>query len=85
MGTASRMHLEYPVPTKRRHCWQQRGKGFWGFAGAAVVLVLTLAIAVPLAVILPKKKHQAPPPGSVILPLYIYPHVNTTWSPVYEA
>ncbi|KAM7186565.1 spherulin 4-like cell surface protein [Naviculisporaceae sp. PSN 640] len=79
------MNLEYLVPAKRRHFWEQRGKAFWGLVTAAVVLLLTLAIAVPLAVVLPRKKHNEPPPGSVILPLYIYPHDNTTWSPVYEA
>ncbi|KAM7217683.1 spherulin 4-like cell surface protein [Rhypophila decipiens] len=79
------MNLEYLAPTKRRYCWQQRGKRFWGLVAAAVVLLVILAIAVPLAVVLPRNKRQAPPPGSIILPLYIYPHDNTTWSPVYEA
>ena len=79
--TFSMMNLEHLVPKRRRH--GKMGKRFWLLLGA-VVLVVTVATAVPLAVLLPKK-HDKPPTGSIMLPLYIYPHDNSTWGPVYEA
>ncbi|CAO2653669.1 Nn.00g030800.m01.CDS01 [Neocucurbitaria sp. VM-36] len=56
---------------------------FIGVASAIVIAVI-IAIIVPLAVILPKKgkgKHSA----TIILPLYIYPKDNTTWTPLYNS
>jgi hypothetical protein len=48
-----------------------------------VAVVVIVAIAVPLAVILPKKgkgNHDT----TVMLPLYLYPKTNATWSPLYD-
>jgi flagellar basal body-associated protein FliL len=47
------------------------------------LVVFVLAAVVPMAVLLPKKgkEHKR----SVILPLYIYPHDNSTWQPLYDA
>jgi hypothetical protein len=50
---------------------------------AAVIVAIVIAIVVPLAVILPKKgkgKHDA----TILLPLYIYPQQNASWSPLYD-
>ncbi|QDS69384.1 hypothetical protein FKW77_004551 [Venturia effusa] len=56
---------------------------------ALVLIVIVLVIAIPLAVLLPKKKHvvRYDGPGestSVIVPLYIYPG-DGAWDPLYEA
>lgn len=51
---------------------------------AAVVIIIIIAIIVPLAVILPKKGHHGQK-ATILLPLYIYPTDNTTWSPLYDA
>jgi len=76
------MNLEHLVPKRR---WQAKmGKRFWLFV-AAVVLVVIVATAVPLAILLPRNSDKPPVTGSIMLPLYIYPHDNTTWGPVYEA
>ena len=72
------MNLETMLPKRR---FQQRSRWLW--AGAAVVVVLIIAIAVPLGVLLPKRNQ--PPWSSVIVPLYVYPHDNTTWQPLYDA
>lgn len=60
---------------------QRRSRWFWPGVAAAVVIIV--AIAVPLGIILPKRNR--PPGASIILPLYVYPHNNTTWKPVYDA
>ncbi|KAL5119597.1 hypothetical protein ACEQ8H_002443 [Pleosporales sp. CAS-2024a] len=54
---------------------------FLGIAGA-VVIILVIVIAVPLAVLLPKKKHRES--STILLPLYIYPKDNATWSPLFD-
>jgi len=48
----------------------------------ALILFIIIAIVVPLAVILPKRAHHHQT-SSILLPLYIYPSTNTTWSPLY--
>jgi hypothetical protein len=49
-----------------------------------VIIAIIIAIVVPLAVISPKRgKHGEK--STVLLPLYIYPELNTTWSQLYEA
>jgi len=46
------------------------------------IILIIIAIAVPLAVILPKRKHHQT--SAVLIPLYIYPSTNTSWSPLYD-
>lgn len=56
---------------------------------ALVLLVVVLAIAIPVAVLLPKKTDvvEYTGPGvstSIIVPLYVYPG-NGAWDPLYKA
>lgn len=56
---------------------------------ALVLILIILVIAIPLAVLLPKKDHvvEYTGPGvstSIIVPLYMYPGDNA-WNPLYEA
>ncbi|KAE9968422.1 hypothetical protein BLS_005870 [Venturia inaequalis] len=56
---------------------------------ALVLIVITLAIAIPLAILLPKGnrvvKYTGPGAStSIIVPLYIYPGAHD-WDPLYEA
>ncbi len=48
------------------------------------VLLIIVAVAVPLAVILPRRGHHHQT-SVVLIPLYIYPSTNTTWTPLYAA
>lgn len=52
-------------------------------AAAATVAVL-IAIIVPLAVLLPKKKGKSNH-SVIILPLYIYPTNSSSWQPLYDS
>jgi cellulose synthase/poly-beta-1,6-N-acetylglucosamine synthase-like glycosyltransferase len=72
------MNLESMLP-KRWH----RTKWFRPLV-AAVILLILIAIAVPLAVLIPKNRSK-PSAATVILPLYIYPLDATSWKPVYNA
>ncbi|KAH8883159.1 spherulin 4-like cell surface protein [Thozetella sp. PMI_491] len=57
----------------------------WFFPALAFVTALVLiAIIVPLALVLPRQSSKTPS-ASVILPLYIYPIDNSSWSPVHQA
>jgi flagellar basal body-associated protein FliL len=48
------------------------------------LLVFILAAVVPMAVLLPRDKKTSYK-SSVMLPLYIYPHDNSTWQPLYDS
>lgn len=52
------------------------------FVAAAIIFVIV--IVVPLAVILPRKKHNALK-ANLIVPLYIYPTNLSLWEPLYNA
>jgi hypothetical protein len=52
---------------------------------AIAITIIVVAIVVPLAVILPKRKHHNGETTTVIVPLYIYPNVTTAWDPLYNA
>jgi hypothetical protein len=55
----------------------------WVLATAvAVIIVVILAIVIPLAVILPRRKHNGQK-STVIVPLYIYPNTTTAWNPLF--
>ncbi|KID95492.1 spherulin 4-like cell surface protein, partial [Metarhizium majus ARSEF 297] len=73
------MNLQHHLPRPWR-----RSKWFWP-AVAAVAVAVIIAIVVPLAVLLPRRNRKQQPPTNVILPLYIYPLADSTWSPVYDA
>lgn len=49
-----------------------------------VIIAVVIAIVAPLAVILPQKGRDASE-SSILLPLYIYPETNTTWTPLFSA
>ncbi|EFY94704.1 spherulation-specific family 4 protein [Metarhizium robertsii] len=73
------MNLQHHLPRPWR-----RSKWFWpGVALVAVAVII--AIVVPLAVLLPRRNRKQQPPTNVILPLYIYPLADSSWSPVYDA
>jgi flagellar basal body-associated protein FliL len=61
---------------RRRHCIL-----LWVLIA---LLVFILAAVVPMAVLLPRDK-KASHKSSVMLPLYIYPHDNSTWQPLYDS
>ncbi|TID23291.1 putative spherulin 4-like cell surface protein [Venturia nashicola] len=53
------------------------------------ILIIVLVVAIPLALLLPKKNHVVKYTGpgvstSIIVPLYTYPG-NGAWNPLYEA
>jgi hypothetical protein len=73
------MNLEKNLPKT----WMRK-KWLWGAIGA-VVLIVILAVVVPLAVVLPRKNRHRVPRATVILPLYIYPLNDSSWSPVFDA
>ncbi|KID81643.1 spherulin 4-like cell surface protein [Metarhizium guizhouense ARSEF 977] len=73
------MNLQHHLPRPWR-----RSKWFWP-AVAAIAVAVIIAIVVPLAVLLPRRNRKQQPPTNVILPLYIYPLADSTWSPVYDA
>ncbi|KAK8927795.1 Spherulin-4 [Metarhizium anisopliae] len=73
------MNLQHHLPRPWR-----RSKWFWpGVALVAVAVIIV--IVVPLAVLLPRRNRKQQPPTNVILPLYIYPLADSSWSPVYDA
>ncbi|KID74995.1 uncharacterized protein G6M90_00g055870 [Metarhizium brunneum] len=73
------MNLQHHLPRPWR-----RSKWFWpGVALVAVAVIIV--IVVPLAVLLPRRNRPQQPPTNVILPLYIYPLADSSWSPVYDA
>jgi len=72
------MDLEKKLPKPWR-----RTRWFWAIV-IVVAIIIIVAIVVPLAVILPKN-HSKIPRGSVIVPLYLYPLNDSSWSPLYDA
>ena len=68
-------------PGPQRAIW--RRPWFIGVA-SAIAIAVVIAIVVPLAVVLPKK-GKGEQAATIILPLYIYPKDNSTWSPLYNS
>lgn len=50
----------------------------------ALLVVLTLAVVVPLSVILTQRAREMGPRASVMVPLYVYPE-RRAWDPLYRA
>ncbi|TWU71438.1 hypothetical protein ED733_002676 [Metarhizium rileyi] len=73
------MNLQHHLPPLRRH-----SKWFW--LGIVAIVVVVVAIAVPLAVvILPQRNRNDRPATNILIPLYIYPLNESSWSPLYDA
>jgi hypothetical protein len=73
--------MEAPLRTLRRK--QSKRSKCLTIAGVILFLVI-LAIVIPLAVILPRKKQSKGLKSTAIIPLYIYPEAGA-WDPLYEA
>lgn len=63
-----------PLKSSRKRCWC--------ISGIIAAVVIVVIIVVPTAVVLTRNKQ---PKSSILLPLYIYPSTNDTWSPLYNA
>ncbi len=72
------MEPEGAVPAQRL----SRIEWAWALVLAAVLFIF-VALSVPLSILIPKEISKSPA-ASVILPLYVYPHDNSTWEAVYE-
>ncbi|KAI9049444.1 hypothetical protein LZ554_006476 [Drepanopeziza brunnea f. sp. 'monogermtubi'] len=51
---------------------------------ATFIIAVIIAIAVPLAILIPNRGNGGQR-SNVLLPLYIYPETNNTWSPLFDA
>jgi hypothetical protein len=61
----------------------RRTERAWKLA-VAVIIFIFVVLVVLVATLIPKKGAKRPA-ASVILPLYIYPHDNSSWSAAYHA
>lgn len=74
--SVAKMEKAAPARPLYRQTW------FLAVAAAALVAIIVV-IAVPLAVLLPKRHGKAG--TAILLPLYIYPNTSTAWDPLYSA
>ncbi|PBP24589.1 spherulin 4-like cell surface protein [Diplocarpon rosae] len=65
----------FPSATRKRNCYLA--------VAAALVIATIIAVVIPLVIILPDQEKTGQK-SSILLPLYIYPATNTTWSPLFD-